>query len=301
MESSNFVDKPNLSKEMEEIRMEVARLAKVNAELKSQLELRNNSNSTGESFKVLNDTNLNVSKEKEELEILRKQIEELKAAMAPVNSMSGFQEWEGELDLNHPGIPVFAKTLHKKFKDFYLPGDWNFVVPAGKGGELYELKILWTNLCTVIKIILNEAEKTQDLNEFQFNLLGLTLNMCVILAEKRDLAVVKANTDEETAKLFKSMRGASNFMLGNNRSFMEQAISMREAQVRIGVNVPRQRQNWDHNNNNNSYQQRPSRGRGGFQNSRGRGGHNSQGGQQYHQQVQNYSSPAPQSGPGAKD
>jgi hypothetical protein len=112
--------------------------------------------------------------------------------------------------------------------------------------------------------------------------------------------VVKANTDEETAKLFKSMRGASNFMLGNNRSFMEQAISMREAQVRIGVNVPRQRQNWDHNNNNNSYQQRPSRGRGGFQNSRGCGGHNSQGGQQYHQQVQN-SSPAPQSGPGAKD
>jgi hypothetical protein len=104
------------------------------------------------------------------------------------------------------------------------------------------------------------------------------------------------------------MRGANNFMLGSNKSYMDQAISMREAQVRIGVNVPRQRSDHQnhsyYNNNSNNFNNNyrgSNRGRGFQNNNRGRGGYNNQNGQQYHQQVQQYSNPAPNSGPGNKE
>ena len=158
--------------------------------------------------------------------------------------LSSTLEWNGELNLNHPGIEALAKSLHKKYKDVELPSDFNFSVPAGRGAnKLNEAKILWTNLTTIIRIILDYNKDSNYCNS-DFYILGIVLNMCVLLAEKRDLAVVKSHTDEETAKLFKSMRGANNFMIGSNASIMNQAISMRETQVRIGVNVPRQR-NWN--------------------------------------------------------
>ena len=63
----------------------------------------------------------------------------------------------------------------------------------------------------------------------------------------------------------------------------------------IGVNILRQR-SWDqqyNSNSGNSYRG-GNRGRGQQNYNRGRG-QNSQGGQQYHQQAQNYSNPAPNS------
>ena len=70
----------------------------------------------------------------------------------------------------------------------------------------------------MIKVILvnNANIDVNDYSESNFNISGLALNMCILLAEKRNLAVVHFNTDEETTKLFKSIRGANNFMLGNN-------------------------------------------------------------------------------------
>ena len=81
-----------------------------------------------------------------------------------------------------------------------------------------------------IKIILitNKNIALEDYFDSNYSILGLALNMCILLAEKCDLTVVRSNTDEETAKLFKSMRGSNNFMLGNNKLFMNQAISMKE-------------------------------------------------------------------------
>lgn len=280
--------------------------------LKSQLELLQK-NFVGENSKK-EDTlsNNNNGKENEKLVKAQEEIAYLRSIIAQSSKSTvttSNPTWEGELNLNHPGIEAFAKSLHKKYKDFSLPDEFNFIVPFSKGNDLNDAKILWTNLCTIIKVILaNNNEDVDNCSDAEFAILGLALNMCVLLAEKRDLAVVRANTDEETVKLFKSMRGSSNFMLGNNKSFMEQAISMREAQVRIGVNVPRQR-SWDqqnnnsyHSNNNNGNFRGGNRGRGSRNFSR-RGGNSSQeqGGQQFHQQVQQYSGPAPSSGPGKQD
>ena len=72
-----------------------------------------------------------------------------------------------------------------------------------RGNELNNIKILWTNLCIMIKVIFvnNVNIDVNNYLESDFNILGLALNMCILLAVKRDLAVVYFNINEETTKL----------------------------------------------------------------------------------------------------
>ena len=152
------------------------------------------------------------------------------------------KDWNGELELNHSGIANFAKSIHKMYKDYDLPGEFNFSTPGKSSAKLSETKVLWLNLCTIIKILLSRAEDNdENLTEEEYRILGVTLNMCQILAEKRDAAVVGARFDEGTTDLFRSNVSSESLMLNKCKYALDQVISMREAQVRIGVNAPRQR------------------------------------------------------------
>jgi hypothetical protein len=275
---------------------EKAKKAEEIRQLKSQLRKLEELETSGE----VTQSRPSLTPEQKELAELRREVLKLQKIISKSELPSAAptsKEWTGEMDFNHPGIETFAKAMHKKYKEVDLSSDFVYTTPFTKGNnDLSEAKLLWTNCTTLLKIL-----SVKEWDDHDMSLMGVTLNMCLILAQKRDLAVVRANTDEETAKLFKSMRNSSNLMAGRNKDFMEQAISLREAQVRIGVNVPRQREFNSNNNNYNNYNNHNNsssrggyRGRGSYNNSRGRG-------QQYHQAIQQYSSPAPNSGAGTKE
>jgi sRNA-binding carbon storage regulator CsrA len=92
------------------------------------------------------------------------------------------------------------------------------------------------------------------------------------------------------------MHGAGNLLLTKDQAIMGQAISMREAQVRIGVNVPRHRgevnsyNSYNNNNNNGGFSRNNNRGRGSNYNKAQRGGE--QRNQTYQKTANNYSTSA---------
>jgi hypothetical protein len=184
---------------------------------------------------------VNLSPEQVELEKLRKEVEYLKLMKLPERQsfITATPEWIGEIDYNHPGLEHFAKTVHKKYKDIDLGSNFNYNTPFSKNNELGEAKLLWTNLVSIIKILEDKGMEVEE----DFEVLGIVLNMCSILAQKRDLAIVRSTTNEETAKLYKSMKGANNLMSEKNKEFISQALAMREAQIRIKAPTyaPRQR------------------------------------------------------------
>ena len=65
------------------------------------------------------------------------------------------------------------------------------------------------------------------------DILALALNMCQILIQKRNLAMVRNNTDEETAKLYKSYLAAGSSLEGINQVAFNQAVSIRKVQFDI--------------------------------------------------------------------
>ncbi len=235
------------------------------------------------------------SEEQLELEKLRKEVAILKSTTPILESRftTATPEWNGEIDYNHPGLEYFAKSVHKKYKEIELSSSFNYSTPFSKNNELGEAKLLWTNLTSIIKCL----EVKGINNEEDLDILGIILNMCSILAQKRDLAIVRSTTDEETARLFKSMKGANNLLSEKNKEFISQALSMREAQIRIRAptNAPR------HRDYDNSHQNQYSQNRGNY---RGRSGFNGNArawrgrGNQFNNAVQQYSQ-APQKDSGA--
>jgi hypothetical protein len=227
-----------------------------------------------------------------ELKLLNEQL--LRSQKTSVISISKQkEEWKGQFNYNHPGIVSFAKKMHKKYQDFELPMIFDFSSPFGKSApELGEAKLLWTNLTSILKII---DSKGSNCTSTDYEILGITLNMCLTLAQKRDLAMVKANTDPETAKLFKSLKSANNLMTEENQAFVDQAIKFREAQLRVGqISAPRQRYSNYGEQSSTTHSHNPGRGnfRGARGNFRGRG-------QQYHNAMQHYTTTPAQNTQGA--
>jgi hypothetical protein len=198
-----------------------------------------------------------------EILALRAELAALKAdrAHASVSANNSRQkEWDGDLDYTHPEIESIAKAIHKRFKDFELPMKFNYAPPNYKG-DLSEASILWTNLCSIIKIIILRSQKKLEIDA-DLDILALVLNMCKLLADKRDLAVITSQTDEATAQIFKSLQRGGDLLSERNKAIFSQTISMREAQVRVGVNLPRQRENNNNNNYGNFSRNNNNRGRG---------------------------------------
>ena len=216
---------------------------------------------------------------------LRKEVELLRSALASGEKGKNLSDWNGEIDYNHPGVIHFAKTLHKKWGDVYLPKEFDFSLPpSGKLTlEITDAKILWTNLCTIIKIL---EPLNRDWTDEKFDIMGLTFNMLLLLATKCDYVVVLNTTDEETAKLFKSMKKSSNLLVLNSQEHFDRAVSLREAQYRVGANVLRQ----CNNNNFNSNYNNNSNNNGNYDRGRGNGNHSrdQNNGQQYHEAVKQY-------------
>ena len=163
--------------------------------------------------------------------------------------------WEGALDMHHEGLPDFARAAHKRYKDIRLPSFFNFVVPAGKtGGELTDAKLLWTNFTTIIRILKNK----EFITPADMDILGLILNVCGVLSQRRDKALIAVNLDNETAKSFEGLVKSGPLMNPKNQFYLQQAINLQEAKARITpISNPRQQnqksQSNDGNYHGNSY------------------------------------------------
>ena len=108
-----------------------------------------NNNNVGARRVLVEDINDNEIVMQNKLNSMENEIALLRSLLINQNQNSKQQfpstpEWNGELNLNHPGIEALAKSLHKKFKDVELPSDFNFSVPAGRGAnELIQTFIFW--------------------------------------------------------------------------------------------------------------------------------------------------------------
>ena len=110
------------------------------------------------------------------------------------------KKWCGEVDPNHSGIVDAAKAVHLRFKEVELSGAFSGSGPFRKGNDSTK-QLLWTNVCSLVKILIIKKEENVFHPGFDKDILALALNMCQILIQKHNLAMVCNNTDEETAKL----------------------------------------------------------------------------------------------------
>ena len=199
-------------------------------------------------------------------EVTRALLEERIAAKSPSANFHRFNEegfrfedlenaglkivptWEGALDMHHEGLPDFARA-HKRYKDIRLPSSFNLNLPAGKtGGELTDAKLMWTNFTTIIRIL----KSKEVLSTTDVDILGLILNVCGILSQRRDKALIAANLDNDTAKSFEGLVKSGPLMNPKNLLYLQQAINLQEAKARITpVTNPRQ-QSFPKQQENNS-------------------------------------------------
>ncbi len=102
------------------------------------------------------------------------------------------KEWNGECDYNHPGLVVYVKSLHKKYKDINLPRGFDFNSAFLKG-ELSEYSLIWTNLCTILRIL---DSSTATITQENIDTLAIVLNICRTISKKRNYTVVKNTTQQ---------------------------------------------------------------------------------------------------------
>ena len=96
-----------------------------------------------------------------------------------------------------------------------LSGAFNNFGSFGKRNDSTE-QLLWTNLCSIVKVLRVKKELNLFHESFDNDILALTLNMCQMLIQKRNLNAVYNNTNEETAKLYKSYLLAGSRLEGNS-------------------------------------------------------------------------------------
>ena len=163
------------------------------------------------------------------------------APRTSITSQSAIRAWNGELDYAHEGLPDFAKAAHKRYKDLRLPPGFTLNTPPGKNfPELQDAKLMWTNYCTLLRILQSKEEFSDE----DFDMLGVVLNLCTLLVQRRDQAMVAHNTDPETSKAFKQMVHTGPMMLSRNQELLNQAVSFVEARGRTAAAnafAPRQR------------------------------------------------------------
>ena len=84
------------------------------------------------------------------------------------------------------------------------------------GGELTDAKLMWTNFTTIIRILKNK----QILSAAEVDILGLVLNMCGILSQRRDKALIASNLDNETAKSLEGLVRSGSLMNPKNQFYL---------------------------------------------------------------------------------
>ena len=102
-------------------------------------------------------------------------------------------------------------------------------------------QLLWTNVCSLVKVLIIKKEENVFHPGFDKDILALALNMCQILIQKCNLDIVRNNTDEETAKLYKLYLTTGSSLEEINQVAFNQAVSIRKVQFDIqGAVKPRQ-------------------------------------------------------------
>lgn len=296
---------------IEEDLREALRIRKVEREKSHRMKILREELQSLEAIPSKSDDTLLLTSMQQELAAARLEIATLRKTIFPQKELEKQPlKWNGECDYNHPGIELFAKTLHKKYKDVELPLGFEFKASSYKG-ELGEASIIWTNLCTMLRI-LDSGNQSPEFME----LLGIILNVCHLLAEKRDYVQIKNTVSKETADMFKLLKNNSSMMSEKDQQYYNQAVSILEVQARVapprqhGGNLSRgsfqnsnnhSNFNANSNNSNSSYNQHHNNnsnnnnsnnhGNSGYRGGRGRGGGNQY--QNAAQQYNNTTQPAP--------
>jgi hypothetical protein len=126
-------------------------------------------NSVKTTFKQLN---LHTLQDKE-LNLLKRKVVLLKQTL--VNTTSVFIkkvivsfDWKRKCNYNHFEVKKFDKTVYKKYKDFNFLDDFSYSVPFIKStNNLSEVKILWTNLSSILKIVITKEESLFTLKDLK--------------------------------------------------------------------------------------------------------------------------------------
>ena len=85
----------------------------------------------------------------------------------------------------------------------------------------------------MIKVLLVKKEENIFHKLFDNDILALPLNMCHMLMQKRTLANVHNNTNDETAKLYKQYLQVGNGLEEYNCIALNQAVATKKAQITL--------------------------------------------------------------------
>ena len=77
-------------------------------------------------------------------------------------------------------------AVHCRFKEVELSGAFSGSGPFGKGNDFTE-QLLWTNVCSLVKVLIIKKEENVFHLGFDKDILALALNMCQILIQKCNL------------------------------------------------------------------------------------------------------------------